>query len=433
MFKKSVCTPFLNSPKTKQLFARLYGNDKKSVQDQLSRYKRILNEFKILFPDGDIQWFSAPGRTELGGNHTDHNAGRVLAASIDLDSVAAVVKTNGPVIKIHSEGFSSLFAVDVNDCSVKPKEKGTTAALIRGIVYRFKDLGFSVGGFNAYIASNVMVGSGLSSSASFEVLVGEILSSLYNNNKVDAVTIAMAGQYAENVYFGKPCGLMDQLACAVGGIISIDFKNAKKPVIEKVHFNFSKQKHRLLVVDTGGNHADLTDDYASVPKEMKSVPAFFGKKVCREISFKDILANVKKLRPAIGDRAILRALNFLAETERVMLQVKALQRGDFNVFLKLVTESGDSSFKWLQNCYTTKNTLEQGLSLALACTGKYLDKIKRGACRVHGGGFAGTIQVFLPQKNLKGYIALMENIFDKKSVLILSIRPYGCIHLNNMV
>jgi galactokinase len=423
-------TLFPDNPKTKALFARLYGRDSETFREQSERYNRILREFGKLFPSGDMHWFSAPGRTELCGNHTDHNAGRVLAASIDLDSVAVVVKTDNTVISVRSEGFEKLFSIDTRDGTVKPHEKGTTAALIRGIAARFKELGFIAGGFNAYVSSKVMVGSGLSSSASFEVLIGTILSALFNNNKVKPEIIALVGQYAENVYFGKPCGLMDQIACAVGGIISIDFKDQKKPIVKKVNFDFASQNYRCIVVNTGGNHANLTDDYTSVPQEMKSVAAFFGKSVCREITYENIVDHVKKLRGAVGDRAVLRALHFLAENDRVAEQFKVLQKGDFNEFLKRVTASGDSSFKWLQNCYTTKNPQEQGLSLALAFTKLYLDIVKQGACRVHGGGFAGTIQVFLPNKHLKQYIVLMESIFGKGSVFVLNVRSIGSVYLN---
>jgi galactokinase len=426
-------TSFLGNPGIKTLFAKLYGNDPKMIEEQTARYKRILAGFQKLFPGDDVQWFSTPGRTELSGNHTDHNAGRVLAASIDLDSVAAVLKTDGPIISVQSEGFPQLFTIDTRDSAVKPEEKGTTTALLRGIVARFKEQGFAVGGFNAFVSSRVMMGSGLSSSASFEVLIGTILNALYNHNRVKAETIAMAGQYAENVYFGKPCGLMDQMACAVGGIVTIDFKDARKPIVKKVGFDFAKQHYRVIVVDTGGNHANLTDDYASVPREMKSVASFFGKTVCREITYEKLLSSIKDLRVAVGDRAVLRALHFLEENDRVVRQVKVLQKGDFTGFLNLVTESGDSSFKWLQNCYTTKNPQEQGLSLALAFTKRYLGSVKHGACRVHGGGFAGTIQVFLPHRFLPRYIALMETVFTKKSVIVLSIRSLGSVHLNALV
>jgi galactokinase len=423
----------LESPKIRALFGELYGRDPKTIQHQIARYSAIQQAFAKHFPAGEIQWFSTPGRTEISGNHTDHNAGKVLAASIDLDSVAAVVKTDEPVINVFSQGFPTVFSVNLSDLKMKPQEKGTTAALIRGIANRFRELGYAIGGFNAAIASDVMVGSGLSSSASVEVLLGAILNSLYNKNKVKPETIAMVGQYAENVYFGKPCGLMDQMTCAVGNIVTIDFEDAKNPKVRKINFDFNKQKYRLIVVDTGGNHADLTDDYASIPQEMKSVAAHFGKKVCREISLEDVANNITRLRKATGDRAVLRALHFLEENKRVVRQVKALQDGKFTDFLSLVTESGNSSFKWLQNCYTTKNPAEQGISMALAMTQPYLDKIKQGACRVHGGGFAGTIQVFLPQTAVAGYVRQMEKVFGEKSIRVLSIRPYGSVHINGML
>ncbi len=423
--------PFLDNQKTRDLFARLYGRGEKTFAEQVSRYRRVQDGFCALFRKGDIQWFSTPGRSELSGNHTDHNAGRVLAASINLDTIAAVAKTNDSLIRVHSDGFPSLFTVDTSDLAAKRGQKGTTLALIKGIAARFKALGYSVGGFNAYVSSSVAVGSGLSSSASFEVLLADILNRLYNKGFAKPSLLAMIGQYAENTYFGKPCGLMDQMACAVGGIISIDFKDAKKPVVRKVGFDFAKQKFLLAVVDTGGSHADLTDDYASIPAEMKSVAAFFGKKVCREISYGAVCSAARDLRPTVGDRAILRALHFIAENNRVALQVKALEKDDFAGFLDLVNESGDSSCRWLQNCYSAGNPSEQGLSLALALTKKYLDKIRQGACRVHGGGFAGTIQVFLPEKDLKGYTHLMSRVFSETCVRALSIRPYGTLHLNS--
>jgi len=417
----------------KKALAELYGRDKKTLRNQLTRYRRILDAFKIHFPEGDVHWFSSPGRIELGGNHTDHNAGRVLAASIDLDSVAAAKKTTGAVITVHSEGFPAPFIVDTNDPAARSAERGTTAALIRGTAARFKELGYLVGGFDAQISSTVMVGSGLSSSASVEVLLGAILSALYNRGRVKPETLAMIGQHAENVYFGKPCGLMDQMTCAVGGVVAIDFKDARHPRVARVPFDFGGQGFRLVVVNTGGNHADLTDDYASVPREMKAVAAHFAKPVCREIDYPAICASVRDLREVVGDRAILRALHFLDENQRVARQVEALKKKRFPEFLRLVNESGDSSFKWLQNCYTTKNLREQGVSLALAFTRHYLDHKAQGACRVHGGGFAGTILVFLPDRHLDGYRKLMEAIFGIGSVLVLAVRPRGAVHINSMI
>jgi len=278
-----------------------------------------------------------------------------------------------------------------------------------------------------------MVGSGLSSSASIEMLIGTILNAFYNNEQVSPKILAIIGQYAENVYFNKPCGLMDQIACALGGIMTIDFKNPAEPQIKKVDFNFSNKNYSLVIVNTGGNHVDLTEDYASVPSEMKAVAAAFKADVCREITLADVLSNIKKLRSAVGDRAIMRAIHFFAENERIDAQVRSLEKGKFKTFLSLVNDSGNSSFKWLQNCYTTKNIFMQGISLALCLTEDYLKKNGPGACRVHGGGFAGTIQVFLPEKFLTGYQKIMQSVFGNRSVLRLNIRSQGTIHLNNFL
>ena len=421
----------LNSPKTKELFYKLYGKDDSVIQEQFKRYRKIVKQYQNYFYATPVHLFSAPGRTEIGGNHTDHNAGRVLAASINLDSIGAVDETNNDTITVFSEGYPSPFKVILNDLRPKKEEERTTAGLIRGIAARFKELGYNIGGFNACISSNVMVGSGLSSSASIEVLIGTIMNELYNKGKVSEETVAIIGQYAENNYFNKPCGLMDQLTIAVGGIISIDFRDSKNPIVKKVDFNFSSQNYSILVVDTGGNHADLTDDYASIPQEMKSVAQELGGKVCRDISLKELIENVYDLRFKVGDRAILRTLHFLDDNQRVLEQVEALEKGDFDTFLNLVNESGNSSSKWLQNCFTTKNPAEQGITLALALTENFLkNSEKKYACRVHGGGFAGTIQVFMPNEMLDGYLKMIKTVFGEKSVEILRVRELGSIHFN---
>ena len=422
----------LNSPKTKELFYKLYGKDDRVIQEQFKRYRKIAKQYQNYFHATPVHLFSAPGRTEIGGNHTDHNAGRVLTASINLDSIGVVDEINNDTITVFSEGYPSPFKVILNDLSPKKKEERTTAGIIRGIAARYKELGYKIGGFNAYVSSNVMVGSGLSSSASIEVLIGTILNELYNKGKVSKETVAIIGQYAENNYFNKPCGLMDQLTIAVGGIISIDFRDSKGPIVKKVDFNFSSQNYSILVVDTGGNHADLTDDYASIPQEMKSVAQELGGKVCRDISLKDLIENVRSLRFKVGDRAILRTLHFLDDNQRVLEQVEALEKGDFDTFLNLVNESGNSSSKWLQNCFTTKNPAEQGITLALALTENFLkNSVDKCACRVHGGGFAGTIQVFIPNEMLDGYLKMIKTVFGEKSVEILRVRPIGSIHLNS--
>ena len=320
--------------------------------------------------------------------------------------------------------------VELDSLAPRKEEEGTTSALIRGIASRMRELGYRIGGFNAYITSEVLGGSGLSSSACIEVLLGSIINHLYNDGKIDEILLAKIGQYAENVYFNKPCGLMDQIACAVGGFVTIDFKDFDNPVVRKIDFDFAAQNYSLLVINTGGSHADLTDDYASVPREMKAVASALGKKVCRELTMEEVIQNIPKLRARVGDRAILRAMHFLSEDQRVVQQVEALERGDFGGFLRLVNESGDSSWKWLQNCYTNKNPHEQGITLALSVTENFLKGSGKGACRVHGGGFAGTVLVFMPNELLDEYVGLIEGIFGKGSVTVLSIRPYGTLCIN---
>ena len=415
-----------------KLFAKLYGHDEKIIEHQKNRYKEMLEKFRELFPQntGKIQFFSTSGRTEVGGNHTDHNHGRVLAAGVNLDAVAAAAKTDDSLITVYSKGYKDAFVVDTNDLDIKEQEKETTFALIRGIAARFKELGYNIGGFNAYIASDVLGGSGLSSSACIEVLLGTILSHLYNDGQIDVQQLAMIGQYAENVYFGKPSGLMDQMACAVGGFVTIDFKDPKKPIVKKIDFDFESQNYSLLVVDTGGSHADLTADYASIPAEMKAVAQVLGAQVCRELTKEQVIENIPLIRQKVNDRAVLRALHFLNENERVTKQVEALEEGNFDKFLSLVKDSGNSSWKWLQNCYTTHNPLEQGITLALALTEDFIDSIGKGACRVHGGGFAGTIQVFLPTDKVKEYIDEIEPILGEGAVTVLNIRPVGTIKVD---
>jgi galactokinase len=408
-----------------QVLKQLYGGIESVIHYQSERYHGVLRNFQNYFSSGNHRFFSTPGRTEIGGNHTDHNHGRVLAASVNLDSIAAAAPNNSNLVKVFSEGYSEPFLVDLSQTGMVTRERGTTSALIRGIANRLNELGFRIDGFNAFITSDVLPGSGLSSSASIEVLIGTIFNYLFNDGKVSPEQIASIGQFSENYYFGKPCGLMDQMTCAVGGIVSIDFKDPQKPLVKKVNFDFSRQNYGLLVVDTGGNHADLTDDYAAVPLEMKSVAKELHKEVCRELEPEQLIKNIPQLRKKVGDRAVLRALHFLADNERVLSQVAALESGDFYKFLQLVNQSGNSSFKWLQNIYTTKNVKEQGVSLALALTENYLSEIGEGACRVHGGGFAGTIQVFMPSKSVQNYAELMETVFGKKSVLKLNIRPKG--------
>jgi len=420
----------LRVEQVQSLFARLYGKKQSERERQLARYTTILKCHEHFFPSADVQLFSTPGRTELGGNHTDHNGGIVLAGSVYLDSIAAVSRTNTQIITVHSEGFPDPFVVDCRDLGIKKREMGTTAALIRGIAARFKELGYSIGGFNACIASNVGIGSGLSSSASIEVLLATIENALYNKGRVPLLEIAQIGQHAENAYFGKPCGLMDQIACAIGGIITIDFKNFHQPAVRKIPFDFSDFHYSLLVVETGSSHADLTKDYADIPREMKLISRELGAETCRELTLNDLIKNFSRLRANISDRALLRAYHFITENERVKEQVAALERRDLGKFLELVMASGHSSAKWLQNSFSTEFPLRQGVSLALAVTEHFFKEKKGGGYRVHGGGFAGTIQVFIPDEYLDEYIRLVENTIGKNSVTSLKIRPYGSIHLN---
>lgn len=415
----------IESTEITRLFETIYGTEPELLEKQQQRYKKLIAEYEQKFGDADVRLFSTPGRTEIGGNHTDHNNGRVLAASVNLDSVAVASQTEDSTITLYSEGFSEAFQVKLDDLSLKQQEQGTTTGIIRGIAARLKELGFNIGGFNACLTSNVMVGSGLSSSASIEVLIGTILNEFYNNGNIAAEQLAIIGQYAENHYFGKPCGLMDQMTCAVGGIVSIDFKDTANPVVTKVNFDFSTVDYKLLVVDTGGSHADLTDDYASIPAEMKAVAQFFNATVARELTREQVLENIPALRKHVGDRAILRVLHFLSDNQRVLEQVAALESNDFPGFLQLVQESGNSSFRWLQNCYTIKKPDEQGVSLALKLTEDYLRQTTDGACRVHGGGFAGTIQVFMPTGAVDKYVHEMEGVFGEGAVLVLDIRPVG--------
>ncbi len=416
----------------KAAFYKLYGS---GSSEQLSRYEALEHNFREKFGEQELHWFSTPGRTEIGGNHTDHNYGRVLAGSINLDSIAVAAVSGDNKVSVYSVGYETPFLVSLDELEADEKEYGTTTSLIRGIAARLKELGHKVEGFNAYITSDVLPGSGLSSSASIEVLIGNIFSALFNKDSISPEVLAMTGQYSENNFFDKPCGLMDQVACAMGGIVTIDFRDPSDPQIRKVDFDFAAQDYSLVVVDTGGNHADLTPDYAAVPTEMKSVAEALGQSVCREITTEELLTALPKIREKTGDRAILRAIHFLGDNQRVVKQVAALEENDFKAFLSMVTASGNSSFKRLQNIYTytPRNVSEQGVSLALTLTENFLEELGEGACRVHGGGFAGTIQIFIPNSAVEGYKALMKPVFGEGSVHVLVIRALGTVYLNSLV
>ena len=408
-------------------FSHIYGDA--AVLAQRARYSAAIDGFASIYgAEREITLYSVAGRSELSGNHTDHNFGCVVAASIDLDIIAVASAREDSVIAIKSEGFPE-DVVDFAKYNAPIEAKfGSSESIIAGMVQGFLKDGYAVGGFDAYTTSNVLKGSGLSSSAAFEDMVGNILSHMYNDGKVDNVEIAKLAQYSENVFFGKPCGLMDQVACAVGGIVAIDFKDPKAPVINKVDFDISAAGYNLCIVNTGGNHADLTDDYASVPAEMKSVAAFFGKSVLREVDEEEFVSNLAKLRETVGDRAILRALHFFGENKRVATQKAALEAGDLDAYFAQVIASGKSSFCYLQNVYTTKNLREQGLSLALCLAEQYLAG-KKAAYRVHGGGFAGTIQAYVPMSDVEGFRALMDGVFGEGKCIVLRIRPEGAVKI----
>lgn len=399
----------------------VYGNDEAAFQQE--RYVKLAESFEKDFSENsELRFFSAPGRSEVGGNHTDHNNGKVLAAAINLDAVAAVSVRDDSVICVNSEGYSPI-SVDSADLEIKDEEEGKSTALIRGICARFGQLGYKYGGFNASVTSRVLSGSGLSSSAAYEVLIGTILNYLYNDGKISAVEIAQISQYAENVYFKKPCGLMDQTACAVGGFVQIDFEDTAKPVINKVDFDIAKHGYNLCIVDTGGNHADLTGDYAAIRLEMNSVAEFFGKNVLRQVPEKDVFDNMGEIRKKTGDRAIERAIHFYNENKRVERLANALSDGDFEGFKSTIIESGKSSYMYNQNCFTLSNPASQPVALALCLTEELLKG--KGAYRVHGGGFAGTIQAFVPVEETDNYVSSMKKVFGENSCYILKVRSHG--------
>ncbi len=401
---------------------RVYVLDS-AVKEQRDRYVELLNTFGELFGwERDVNVVSAPGRTEVCGNHTDHNNGKVLAASINLDAIAVVSKNDDNIIRVKSQGHR-MNLVDLDDLTPSEEKFGDSTALVQGVAAGVKELGFEVKGFDACTTSDVMGGSGLSSSAAFEVLLGSILSYVYNDGKISNVDIAKISQMSENKFFGKPCGLLDQMASSVGTFVTIDFKSVLEPEIKKVDFDFSKSGHTLCIVDTHGNHSDLTDDYAAVRQEMESVANAMGKSVLREISYFDFFKAIPELTEKVNDRAILRAIHFFNENKRVDKAIECLENNDFEGFKQVIIESGRSSYMLNQNVYSPKNPTEQKLSLALAMSEEILKG--RGAWRVHGGGFAGTIQAFVPNDMLDEYKSTIESVFGKGSCYVLIIRPVG--------
>ncbi len=403
----------------------LYG--KQNIPCQKQRYIAAINEFVSLYGEkNELELFSVPGRSELSGNHTDHNRGCVIAASIDLDTIAVVSKTEGNIIRVKSSGHNA-DCIDISDfTSPRPEMYGRSGSIIAGMCRGLSDKGYKTGGFIAYTTSNVPGGSGLSSSAAFENMIGTIINHLYNDGTIDNVEIAKISQFAENQFFGKPCGLMDQVACAVGGIVAIDFKDPSAPIIEPIDFDLSAKGYNLCIVNTGGNHADLTDDYAAIPAEMKEVAANCGGCFLRETNEQTVINNIPSLRESVGDRGILRALHFFEENKRVAVQKQALLDGDVQKFFAAVNQSGRSSFCYLQNVYTTKNLTEQGLSLAL-CLADITLSGKDAAFRVHGGGFAGTIQAYVRSEDVENFKSIMDSTFGEGACLVLRIRPLGAI------
>ncbi len=416
-------------------FLALYGEDfdKKAVY---KRYCEAVDSFSELYGkeigDEDVCLFSVPGRSEISGNHTDHNHGKVVAAGISLDIIAVAARLDADFVKIKSAGFDE-DVCRIDTCKeVVDGEKYKASAIIRGMCDGFIRYGHKIGGYCAYTTSNVLKGSGLSSSAAFEVMAGNILNHFYNGGTVDAVEIAKIAQYAENVHFGKPCGLMDQVACAVGSFVAIDFADTKKPVVEKLPFDLTRHGYSLCIVNTGGNHADLNEDYASVPAEMKAVAKYFGKEYLRDVEKNEIIANIPILRGIVGDRAIMRALHFCNENARVEKITAALKADDMEGFLRGIKASGLSSTCLLQNTYTTKNVSEQGISLALAVAGEVLDSKAGTAYRVHGGGFAGTMQAFVPNEYVEEFNTVMKSVFGENSAYVLRVRPYGAVCLDTL-
>ena len=403
----------------KQL-TRLYGPS--HLSQAKDRYISLLLNARQAFGDHETRLFSAPGRTEVGGNHTDHQLGRVFAASISLDVAAAVIPTDDNIITYVSDGFT-VKPVDITDTAIHPEEKNTTEALIRGVAAALKDRGYRIGGFSCYAQSDVLPGSGMSSSAAFEVLIGTILNGLYNDGRIPSMDIAKCGQIAENRYFMKGSGLLDQMACSTGSFAYMDFGDPDNVIVEKVDFAPADYGYDLILTDVRASHADLSDEYSLVPSEMKAAAAVLGKDVLGTCTKQEVIDHCRQIREACGDRAFLRAYHFVCETQRAKDEADALRHGDFKEFLKLVRESGRSSWMYLQNISAPGSSKDQAIATALALSESLLQE--NGAYRVHGGGFAGTIQAFVPQKDTESYIALMESVFGEGCCYVLSIRECG--------
>ncbi len=423
---------------TSERLKEIYGSDPEILSYQAARIRKAAADFSKRFPGStDAHIFSAAGRSEIGGNHTDHQCGQVLAASLGIDSLAIASPVSQNVITLYSEGYDT-YTIDLENLDPVPSETGSTAALIRGVASGFAKKGYKTGGFNAYVTSDVLGGSGLSSSASFESLIGVILSGLYNDDSVSTVDIAKIGQYAENHFLDKPCGLMDQMACSVGGFVHIDFAKTKDtdplfddsyPAIERIDFDPADYGYTLVITDTRASHADLTDDYAAIPKEMREVAAFFGKSVLSEVSADEFRNKISEIRKVTGDRAIMRAIHFFDEDKRVKAEAGSLLAGDFDGFLRNFASSGRSSFEYLQNIYSVKHPEQQGVTIALAVSDMVLSSPQKGIARVHGGGFAGTIQAFVKTEYVDEYIRAMNSLLGEGCAQKHFIRKYGCVRI----
>ena len=415
----------LNGSKADTWMEELYGAQ---ADKNRERYLAAAQQFYKNFGDLDFELFSSPGRSEIGGNHTDHNHGKVLAASIDLDCVAAAAACEDKTVTVLSEGYAPI-CISLDD--LKPGEETVgTEALLKGILAGCVNRGFAIGGMKAYVTSNVISAAGVSSSAAFEMLICTMLDYFFNNGRIGVVGYAHIGKYAENLYWKKQSGLLDQMACAVGGLITIDFAEPENPKVEKVDFNFSQIGCDLVIVNTGRGHGDLSEEYSSIPREMKQVAEYFGKEVLAEITLEDVLSHIPELRREAGDRPVLRALHFFEENKRVEQEVAAIHNGAFDGFLKLIAQSGNSSWKWLQNCYPNDTPDEQSVTVALALTELYLSRLGKGVCRIHGGGFAGVIMAVIPKEATAGYIEFIEDKIGKGNAYVMNIRKHGAVHLD---
>ncbi|MFI3256954.1 MAG: galactokinase family protein [Spirochaetales bacterium] len=424
----------MNFPKA--LFAELYGTNQDVIESHIARYTKLATEWESYYKTkADLRFFSSPGRSEIGGNHTDHNLGKVLAASIQLDCIAAVALSGDDIIRVHDITYNKDFSIDTADTQRIPDET-SSPALIRGIVQGFNNAGYKIGGFNACFTSDVIPSAGVSSSAAFEMIICLILDKLFNGGTIPVEKYASVGQFSENHYWDKASGLLDQMACAVGGLVAMDFKNPTDPIVEKIAFDFAKQNYSLMIVNTGKGHADLSKEYSSIPNEMKDVAAQLGQTTLRGLDYADVIANLPKIRKNCGDRAVMRAFHFIEENNRVDDEVAALKENDFQKFLSLIADSGNSSWKWLQNTYVIDLPQEQSIPVCLALSERFIREKGVGACRIHGGGFAGVIQTFIPDSLREEYTDYMEKALgydktgtERSPVHAMFVRPYGAVEI----